>query len=70
LKFLNSTVASVGVSGVLAAIGFVAEAPSQTIDVVNKIRLLGTGVPLLAVVLEIVGVGLIWNLREGKMNRN
>ena len=63
---IGSTVASVGVSGVLAAIGFVADAPSQTIEVVNSIRLLGTGVPLLAVILEIIGVGLIWNLKEEK----
>ena len=63
---IGSTIASVGVSGVLAAIGFIADAPSQTTEVVNNIRLLGTGVPLLAVVLEIIGVGLIWNISEEK----
>lgn len=65
---IGSTVASVGVSGVLALIGFVADAPSQTVEVVNSIRLLGTGVPLIAVVIEIIGVGLIWNLKEEKLN--
>lgn len=66
---IGSTLASVGVSGVLAAIGFVAKAPSQTAEVVNSIRLLGTGVPLLAVVLEIIGVGLIWNLNKERTEK-
>ncbi len=63
---IGSTVASVGVSGVLAAIGFVSTASSQTPEVVNNIRLLGTGVPFIAVVLEIIGIGLIWNLSKEK----
>lgn len=63
---IGSTVASVGVSGVLAAIGFVSTASSQTPEVVNNIRLLGTGVPFIAVILEIIGIGLIWNLNKEK----
>lgn len=63
---IGSTVASVGVSGILAVIGFVSTASSQTPEVVASIRLLGTGVPLLAVVLEIIGIGLIWNLNKEK----
>ena len=63
---IGSTVASVGVSGILAAIGFVSTASSQTPEVVDSIRLLGTGVPFLAVALEIIGIGLIWNLSKEK----
>lgn len=63
---IGSTVASVGVSGVLAAIGFVSSASSQTPEVIDNIRKLGTGVPLIAVLLEIIGIGLIWNLNKEK----
>ena len=66
---IGSTVASVGVSGILAAIGFVSTAATQTPEVVANIRLLGTGVPLLAVVLEIIGMGLIWNLIKADSER-
>ena len=66
---IGSTVASVGVSGILAAIGFVSTAATQTPEVVANIRLLGTGVPLLAVVLEIIGMGLIWNLTKADSER-
>ena len=66
---IGSTIASVGVSGTLAAIGFVSTASSQTPEVVNSIRLLGTGVPLLAVILEIIGIGLIWNLGKEKTEK-
>ena len=58
-----------GVSGILAAIGFVSTAATQTPEVVANIRLLGTGVPLLAVVLEIIGMGLIWNLTKADSER-
>lgn len=66
---IGSTIASVGVSGVLAAVGFVSTAASQTPQVVSSIRMLGTGVPLLAVVMEIIGMGLIWNLTKDDMDR-
>ncbi len=66
---IGSTVASVGVSGILALIGFVTTASSQTPEVVANIRRLGTGVPLLAVVLEIIGIGLIWNLDKEKTEK-
>lgn len=61
---IGSTVASVGVSAILASIGFVSTASTQAPEVVSRIRLLGTGVPLLAVILEIIGIGLIWNLTK------
>ena len=60
----GTTVASVGVSGILSAIGFITTATTQTPEVVARIRMLGTGVPFIAVVLEIIGIGLIWNLSK------
>ena len=56
----------VGVSGILAAIGFVSSAAVQSEQVVANIRRLGTGVPFLAVILEIIGMTFIWNLSKEK----
>lgn len=63
---IGSTLASVGVSGILAAIGFVSSAAVQSEQVVANIRRLGTGVPFLAVILEIIGMTFIWNLSKEK----
>ena len=63
---IGSTLASVGVSGILAAIGFVSSAAVQSAQVVANIRRLGTGVPFLAVILEIIGMTFIWNLSKEK----
>lgn len=61
---IGSTIASVGVSSILSAIGFVSGATSQTPEVVESIRLLGTGVPVIAVILEIVGIAFVWNFNK------
>ena len=51
---------------------FRSSAPSQSEQVVANICRLGTGVPLLAVILEIIGITFIWNLskKNGKNTKS
>lgn len=62
---IGSTIASTGVSFGLAAIGFVSGSNVvQTAEAVNGIYFLVNIIPLVTCILELVGVGLIFNLNK------
>ncbi|WP_297790795.1 MFS transporter [uncultured Anaerococcus sp.] len=61
---IGSTLASFGATAALAAIGFVATSPSQSPETIAAIRYLGTSIPLIACILEIIGMKFIWNLTK------
>lgn len=66
---IGSTIASTLASYSLAWIGFVAGAASQGPAVSENIRMLYTAVPLVATILELIGLGLIFNLTRDKTNQ-
>lgn len=61
---IGSTLASAGLTAILAAIGFVAGIETQSPEVINSIRIIATGLPLVALVLELIGLGLIFNITQ------
>ena len=62
---IGSTIASTGVSFGLAAIGFVSGSNVvQTAEAVNGIYFLVNIIPVVTCVLELIGVGLIFNLNK------
>ena len=62
---IGSTIASTGVSFGLAAIGFVSGSNVvQTAEVVNGIYFLVNIIPVVTCALELIGVGLIFNLNK------
>ncbi len=62
---IGSTIASTGVSFGLAAIGFVSGSNVvQTAEAVNGIYFLVNIIPVVTCILELVGVGLIFNLNK------
>ena len=62
---IGSTIASTGVSFGLAAIGFVSGSNVvQTAEAVNEIYFLVNIIPVVTCILELVGVGLIFNLNK------
>ena len=62
---IGSTIASTGVSFGLAAIGFVSGSNVvQTAEAVNGIYLLVNIIPVVTCALELIGVGLIFNLNK------
>ena len=62
---IGSTIASTGVSFGLAAIGFVSGSNVvQTTEAVNGIYFLVNIIPVVTCILELVGVGLIFNLNK------
>lgn len=65
---IGSTIASTLAGYSLAWIGFVAGAAAQSADVSGNIRLLFTAVPLVASILELIGIGLVFNLTKDKTN--
>lgn len=65
---IGSTIASTLAGYSLAWIGFVVGAATQSPEVSGNIRLLYTAVPLVASILELVGVGLVFNLTKEKTN--
>lgn len=65
---IGSTIASTFAGWSLAWIGFVAGAATQSPEVSGNIRLLYTAVPLVAAILELIGVGLVFNLTKEKTN--
>lgn len=67
---IGSTIASTGVSFGLAAIGFVSGSNVvQTAEAVNGIYFLVNIIPLVTCILELVGVGLIFNLNKETTER-
>ena len=62
---IGSTIASTGVSFGLAAIGFVSGSNVvQTAEAVNGIYFLVNIIPVVTCALELIGVGLIFNLNK------
>lgn len=62
---IGSTIASTGVSFGLAAIGFVSGSNVvQTAEAVNRIYFLVNIIPVVTCALELIGVGLIFNLNK------
>ena len=59
---IGSTLASFGATAALAAIGFIATAETQSPETISAIRYLGTSIPLIASIIEIIGMKFIWNL--------
>lgn len=66
---IGSTLASTLASYSLAWIGFVAGAATQTPEVSANIRILYVAVPVIAALLEIVGIGFIFNLNKEKTEK-
>lgn len=63
---IGSTIASTLASYSLAWIGFVAGAATQSAQVSSNIRVLYIAVPVVASILEIIGLGFIFNLNQEK----
>ena len=67
---IGSTIASTGVSFGLAAIGFVSGSNIvQTVEAVNGIYFLVNIIPVVTCALELIGVGLIFNLNKETTER-
>ncbi|MFK8243183.1 MULTISPECIES: glycoside-pentoside-hexuronide (GPH):cation symporter [unclassified Facklamia] len=63
---IGSTLASFGATGLLGIIGFVAGGEAQSAEVVSNIRYIATAIPLIASVMEVIGVYFIFNLTSEK----
>lgn len=63
---LGSTIASSAATYVLGVIGFVSGVQAQAAGVGEGIRTLVTLAPVVACIIEIIGVGLIYNLNKDK----
>lgn len=67
---IGSTIASTGAASALAAIGYISGAGVvQSAATVNNIYYLVNAVPVVTCVLELVGIGLIFNLDQKKTNQ-
>ena len=64
---IGSTIAGSIVAYSLGWIGYAATASVQTESVLSGIRLLFTGLPLAVCILELIGIGLIFNLNNEKL---
>lgn len=63
---IGSTLASTIASFSLGAIGYVAGVQAQAPDVAGNIRYLCTAIPVITCVLELVGIGIVYNLNNKK----
>lgn len=64
---IGSTIASTGAASALAAIGYVSGAGAvQSAATVNNIYYLVNAVPVITCILELIGIGLIFNLDKKK----
>lgn len=59
---VGTTIASAGATAILASIGFVSGLDSQTVEVTNAIRMLGTGIPMVACIIELIGLRFVYHL--------
>lgn len=67
---IGSTIASTGAASALAAIGYVSGTNVvQTAATVNNIYYLVNIVPVITCVLELIGIGLIFNLDKKTTNQ-
>ena len=64
---VGSTIASAGAASALAAIGYVAGAGAvQSASTVNNIYYLVNAIPVITCILELIGIGIIFNLDKEK----
>lgn len=63
---IGSTVASTVASFSLGAIGYISGIEAQTEAVATSIRYLCTGIPVVTCILELIGIGLVYNLTKEK----
>lgn len=63
---IGSTLASTIASFSLGAIGYISGIQFQTPEVANHIRTLCTSIPVLTCVLELIGIGIVYNLTKEK----
>lgn len=63
---IGSTLASTIASFSLGAIGYVSGIQSQAPEIANHIRSLCTSIPVITCVLELIGIGLVYNLTKEK----
>lgn len=64
---IGSTIASTGAAGALGAIGYVSGVNAiQSAATVNNIYYLVNIVPVITCILELIGIGLIFNLNQKK----
>ena len=61
---LGSTIASTVASYALGWIGYNSALTTQTAEVAGRIRILYTAIPVVTTVLIIIGLGLVYNLKE------
>lgn len=67
---LGATFASTGAAGALAAIGYVSgSGVQQTASAVSGIYVLVNAVPVIACILELVGIGVIYDLNQKETER-
>lgn len=67
---LGATFASTGAAGALAAIGYVSgSGVQQTASAVSGIYVLVNAVPMIACILELVGIGVIYDLNQKETER-
>lgn len=59
---VGTTIASASATAVLAAIGFISGQSSQSVEVSNSIRYLATSIPIIASLIELVGIRIIYHL--------
>lgn len=65
---IGSTLASTLASVMLGLVGFVSGAASQAPAVAENIRTLTTAVPVITTLLQLIGIGLIFNLSKERMD--
>lgn len=64
---IGSTIASTGAASALAAIGYVAGAGVvQSAETVNNIYYLVNSIPVITCILELIGIGIVFNLDKKK----
>lgn len=63
---LGSTIASTVASYALGWIGYNSTLTAQTPEVANRIRVLYTSIPVVTSILIIVGLGLVYNIKESQ----
>lgn len=63
---IGSTIASTIASFSLGAIGYISGIEMQTEAVASNIRMLCTSIPVMTCILELIGIGLVYNLTKEK----
>ncbi len=66
---IGSTLASTLASFALGALGFVSGIETQAPEVASHIRLLCTSIPVITCILELIGIGLVYDLTKEKTEK-